>query len=316
MSSTRSAKAERLRHDYKAHVRAIQISEKRVFAYCEGRVFDPYIYAELLNRAKITDENRFELYRIEEITGTGGKEAALKLFRYLRQRNILDGLYKGKPYYCVFLLDKDVDDITRRKMKSDHLFYTELYDLEAHIYRDCSLAKAVAIALSIGSDLVPHVYRESAAWIESKAARWHHWIMLCLFSSIYSLDCGCGYGRISSINAGLIGPTDCVAFHRFRRQLQGKMGLSQPDFDRQFARVENITNRLKAGGRLSLAIKGKWLESILNQELQLSFEGKAYSTGSLGVRLSTAAMASFDFGSAWGSQLIAIVSRLFDKVYF
>src|ERR1700730_7105712 len=98
MSTPRSAKAARLRHDYKAHIRAVQISERRVFVYCEGRDHDPYIYSELTRRAQPSAETTFEIYRIEEIVGTGGKPAVMKLFRHMRKRRLLLSEYKGKPY--------------------------------------------------------------------------------------------------------------------------------------------------------------------------------------------------------------------------
>jgi hypothetical protein len=63
----------RLTHDYKAHVRAIQISTKRVFAYCEGCKNDPYLYSEMIKRSRPEQQNFYEIYRIEEITGIGGK---------------------------------------------------------------------------------------------------------------------------------------------------------------------------------------------------------------------------------------------------
>jgi hypothetical protein len=152
MSTHRSPQAARLRHDYKAHIRAVQISERRVFVYCEGREHDPYIYSELTRRAQPSAETTFEIYRIEEIAGAGGKPAVMKLFRHVKKRRLLLAEYKGKPYCCLFFIDKDIDDIKRGRSRSAHVFYTELYDLEAHIYRDSDLRRAVAIGLSVNLD--------------------------------------------------------------------------------------------------------------------------------------------------------------------
>jgi len=310
MSTPRSAKAARLRHDYKAHIRAIQISERRVFVYCEGRVHDPYVYSELVRKAH---ELPFVIYRIEEIAGTGGKPALVKLFKYMRQKKLLVTTYKGKPYCCLFFLDKDVDDIKGVRCRSGHVFYTELYDLDAHIYRDSNLRRAVAIGLSVNVDIVPPVYEDPARWIEAKAGQWKHWLTLCLFSSIFDVDCGCGYGRTSDINADILGATDISMFENFKARLQTKSGMAKEEFDRRFGSVQRKVQRLRSKGMLSLIFKGKWLESIIRIELQSVFGGKRVARN-IGSRISGAATDSFSFNSGWAGQHIQRAGEITAKV--
>jgi hypothetical protein len=311
----RSAKAARLRHDYKAHIRATQISERRVFAYCEGNVHDPYLYSELMQKAQTSGERYFQLYRIEEIVGTGGKSALVKLFKYMRRKKLLLSNYKSKPYCHIFFLDKDADDVRRIHLRSSHIFYTELYDLEAHIYRDSDLVRAIAVGLSIDLDVVPPAYHEPAGWIEAKAVHWRKWLVLCLFSSIYNLNCGCGYGRTSNINHGLLGMTNDTAFEGFKAQLQIKSRMANSEFDNRFGSVQRAIQTLASKGMLSLVFKGKWLEAIINAELQSVFSpGGKISTVGIGPRISSASMALFDFNSRWAGQHMERISILAAQV--
>jgi hypothetical protein len=314
MNNRRSATAARLRHDYKAHVRALQISEKRVFVYCEGRVHDPYMYSELTRRAQPSDETMFTIYLIEDIVGTGGKAAVLKLFRYMQKRKLLVTTYKGKPYCCLFFVDKDVDDLSRRRRsKSAHVFYTELYDLEAHIYRDTDLRRAVAIGLSVDVDMVPFAYGDPANWIEATAVQWEHWLILCLFSSRFNIDCGCSYGRVSCINPDLCGATDISAFETFKARLESKCGMRKDEFDRKFKGVQSTIEKLKMRRILSHVFRGKWLESIIVTELQAAFGGQKRAKIS-GAIISSVAMASFNFSSSWAGEHIRRVRNFIIEV--
>jgi hypothetical protein len=231
----------------------------------------------------------------------------------MQRKKFLLTEYKGKPYCCLFFVDKDVDDIKRVRRRSRHVFYTDLYDLEAHIYRDSDLRKAVAIGVSVSLDVVPVVYDNPAGWIEAKAVQWEHWLLLCLFSSMFNVDCGCGYGRASCINSGLLGATEIPAFESFKAQLNNKSGIPKEEFDRRFGAVQRTIRRLKSKGMLSLVFKGKWLEAIIMSELEAVFAGKGLARVS-GHLISRAAMASFNFNSGWASQHIQRVSNLMAQV--
>jgi hypothetical protein len=122
----------------------------------------------MVSRALYENDQHFDIFRIEDITGTGGKKGLAILHDYFRERKILLGSFKGKTICCVFFMDKDVDDLRRRLIRSNHVFYTALYDLEGHIYRDSNLRRAVAACLSIDIRKVPSIYNSPAEWIEKK----------------------------------------------------------------------------------------------------------------------------------------------------
>jgi hypothetical protein len=314
MNTNRNAQSGRLRHDYKAHVRAIQISNRRVFAYCEGRSHDPYVYSEMVRKAQPKGDPIFEVYRVEEITGTGGKAALNRLFKHIRKHKLLISNFKGKAFFCAFFMDKDIDDVKRTKLRSGYVFYTKLYDLESHIFCDTDLCRAIAVSLSIPVDMVPVVYSRPYLWIESKSVSWEHWIILCIFCTMYGLDCGCGYNRASQINAAMLGPSDLAEFQRFKFQLGQISGVSNHEFARRFAKIEKIVQKLRAKGELSSVFKGKWLEAIMTAELQRHFHGKQVVLNSIGPRVSSAAMALHNFDSVWASTHVARLSQLISQV--
>jgi hypothetical protein len=302
--------ARRLTRDYRAHLRAIQISSRTVFSYCEGKRNDPYIYSELIARAKSESSNFYNVYRIEEITGTGGKRELTRLYNYFRKRSLLMSTFKGKSFCCVFFMDKDIDDLRRALARSDHVFYTTLYDLESHIYCDSDLRRAIAVCLSIDIRHVPLMYNNTREWLEAKALGWEEWVTLCVYSTLYKVDCGCGYGRPSAINPSPLDSADARAFENFKGSLERKSKVSREVFSSRFSAVQRIVHRLKVRGSLSSIFKGKWLDNIISAELEDTFKGKPVDLQVIGPRLLAAATTTFDFSSDWALQHIDKLSIL------
>src|SRR4051812_38178511 len=113
-------------------------------------------------------------------------------------------------------LGEDLDDLRRRLTRSQFVFYTDLYDLEGEIFRSCNLQLAIAISLCVDIQKVPLIYKDPHDWIEHRAINWEHWITLCVFPEIFSINCGCGYGRPSAVNRNIVHNTDMVAFETFK----------------------------------------------------------------------------------------------------
>ena len=304
MTNRSTSVSARLSHDYRAHIRAIQMSQKSVFVYCEGRTHDPYIYAEFVRRSRLNHEGFYCTHRVEDVTGTGGKKAVLGLYSRFKRQNLLVSEFKGKKFCALFFVDKDVDDLKRAVKKWTNLFYTDLYDLEGQIYRDTDLRHAVAVGLSIDINEVPPEYHNPKDWIERKAKKWEKWILLCAGSELLATNCGCGYGRSSRINKSLLGEVNMEIFEEFKRALQHRSGLTQSKFDAIFKKLERHLGRLEKANNLAGLFKGKWLESIIEAELAIKFKGKAVNIKNVGSRISGVAASSFDFSSNWAGHQI------------
>ncbi len=105
------------------------MSATRVFILVEGRHTDVFFYGELSRPVCEAVGLEREIVRADRVSGSGGKQSLLALYRYLEARDSLTERSKGTGMesWCLFYLDKDVDDIhltlsipsvTRSKMLS------------------------------------------------------------------------------------------------------------------------------------------------------------------------------------------------------
>ena len=132
---------------------------------------------------------------------------------------------------------------------------------------------------------------------------------------MFEVDCGCGYGRLSTINPSLLDETNVSAYEGFKLALQTKSGVSKEVFERRLATLQRAVNRHKSRRTLSTMFKGKWIEAILSAELDRKFKGKIVDFHIVGPRLSSVATTLFDFSSDWASRHIDRLSNLFSQVF-
>ena len=94
---------------------------------------DPFFYAGICE--SIADlQLRYEIFIARQLPGsTGGKQALLNFFAFLRRSKALVSSLGGQRA-CIFFLDKDVDDLQRKKKRSQHTVYTEHYDVQNYIF--------------------------------------------------------------------------------------------------------------------------------------------------------------------------------------
>ena len=105
----------RLGHSYGGYLRTMQISSAELFIFVEGRQSDPYFYARICETVHGLG-SRYAICLAEELPGgTGGKQALLNFYEYLRKRKALLSSLAGQRTASVFFLDKDIDDMQHRK---------------------------------------------------------------------------------------------------------------------------------------------------------------------------------------------------------
>src|SRR5438477_11201049 len=101
----------RLRHSNAAFVRGMQMSGATLFVLVEGKT-DRFFYATLTEAVCSVSGTTYQICSAQELpAGTGGKEALLSFFQYLRSRGLLVDSFKVKKTAAIFFLDKDIDDI-------------------------------------------------------------------------------------------------------------------------------------------------------------------------------------------------------------
>ncbi len=287
--------AGRLTRDLKSHLRAIQTSERGIFAYCEGVVGDRYFYGEVLARSATASLWGYHVYAASEIEGFGGKRGIKDLIKTLKRKNLVSFEWHGKKKKVLFFMDKDVDCIRRKKMRSKNIFYTRTYDIEGDIFSFTNLGRAIAVACGVDVASVPASYRNGEEVLETRAVAWREWLALCVYSSIYKTNCGCGYSRASLIHSRDNSRLDTNAEQNFWSQLQVHSGVDSNTFSARKRKVLKIIDNLIERKNLRSIFKGKWLPAILEEEIRKHLSAKRFSANGLQAKILAAALARVDF---------------------
>ncbi|WP_457306884.1 hypothetical protein [Polaromonas sp. P5_E6] len=174
----------------------------------------------------------------------------------------------GKKMLCLFFADKDIDDLTRRCVRSPHFRYTSTYDLEGHLFQQGGLIDAVADACSITNHQAAALIGNPSTWIKKSAANWKEWIVLCVISHKHNINTGSTYLRPSNINQNYLRPTDRPALQAHMVALQTALGMTSAQFNRIFSSVASIVDRSLQSSNPLQYFKGKWLQLVLEKHLE------------------------------------------------
>lgn len=260
----------RLTHSSGGFARSLQMSSARFFAFVEGGLDRPF-FDRLIAGVCGPHSVRHQVIAVREIPGSaGGKIALISLFREFRSGGKLLTTAFGKSMVCAFFADKDTDDFSRTQLRSDHLFYTSTYDLEAHLFSCGDLQRAVADSCGITLQQAKTLIPSQNGWLVDVATNWKDWTVLCLISQTRRVNCGCTYDRASAVNINPLGQPDAIALESFKGKLATSLGISRNDFDKLFVRVERRVTAALRGGHPLRYFKGKWLLHVLQRHLEAS----------------------------------------------
>ncbi|MFD1155328.1 hypothetical protein ACFQ2U_13005 [Undibacterium aquatile] len=296
----------------------MQISRNKLFAYCEGKNIDPFFYGQLLNKACKNESIEYVVNRANQIDSkTGGKEALKKLFYALKRKKSLKSKFKGKEFNILFFMDKDADCVLKKRIRSDHVIYTELYSVENYIYKYGKLRRAIAISACLDEPIVSTHFSCSKTWVEQKALLWKEWITLCLFSQIYSVNSGCTYGRISIINDSdtckLLCNTNRNLYNeqvtRIKNEFLRKTNLQPFEFELKFKRVEMLVEKKIKEKILFSLFKGKWCANILESEVK-DLHSQEINLDNLGKRIESTLLATLDFSDDWALYFFRKIEKI------
>jgi hypothetical protein len=304
----------RLRHSQKGFVRLMQMSRNQVFIFVEGWS-DRYLYDRLARSECSPRRIEYEVRIGNELpSATGGKEAVLRFFAYLRRNHYLFDDFLGKRTVVVFFVDKDIDDILRQTKRSAHLVYTEHYDFENYLflYGDLIAAGAAAAGLDEGSvadGLKPH--RE---WLRAVATAWKEWLTLCVIARRYRAACSVSYRRPSPVNASPYSAVNATALRNYEAELQSACGLSSSTFvsltQRTRRRILSAVNQ----GKADRLFKGKWYKYFLAADLRRIASGRQINSNGLEDRIVDVLKATIDLSGPWTNRyreaLRAQIARL------
>jgi hypothetical protein len=297
----------RLRHSARGLIRSMQISRAALNIFVEGEYVDGYFYSKIAHSESSTPFT-YRIIRSNQLPTPGsGKKHLLTYFKLLRRRNMLMMDFKGKRSAVLFFLDKDVDDLRRTKVRSQHVVYTEHYEVENYLYRHGNIIEVSAAACSADIAQASDHFG-SSSWPSSAADRWRDWVKLCLAAVGCQAHSVCNYHSPSEVHdGGVVDPT-LLADKLVAIEAASNMGTA--DFMRMYDRLSSKVDRLYMTGAQDRVFKGKWYTLMLADELRAAGLATGAATRSLPAKLVTGLMQSLDFSEDWTNPFRLPIRRL------
>lgn len=278
----------RLTHSPAGYIRTLQISKQEFFIFVEGGL-DRAFYDRLLQSSFIDKNISYEIRAAKELPGaTGGKARLLDFFRELRRTKKLSSFSLGKNFSSAFFLDKDIDDISRKKIRSPHIIYTKTYDLEGHLISCGDLGLALADSCGITKGQANLIVGEKDVFLRRLIENWLDWTTLCVISQINNVNVGCTFDRPSAINSNGAGEVELEKLDSFKKQLSEKIGVDENTFSILYLKYrEKIRLEISKGNSLRF-FKGKWFKHILQVYVNQMLNIPDANANSLGEKLMVA----------------------------
>lgn len=289
----------RLRHSYAGHLRSMQLSSTQLFVFVEGKQSDPYFYARICESIPQFHVS-YEICMARQLPeATGGKQALVNFFSFLRQKKMLVSSLGDRKTACIFLLDKDVDDLQRRQRHSQYVVYTEHYDIENYIFMHGDLLTGAASAASVDPARLRDELSDAPRWCLRVARLWREWISLCLRLMEDVVPCEANYRVVSRVQARPCGPTDARRHAALIRDVARRCGLTVKIFRQRLATTSRKVDRYFARNQHHRIFKGKWFAVVLADDIDRIMAGLPYNSNGLAGRLTSSVSATLDFTEPW-----------------
>ena len=238
----------------------------------------------------------------------------LSFFDYLRRIGALVDTFKGSTTVSIFFLDKDIDDLLRTTRRSEHVVYTQHYDIEAYyfIHGDLCTAAAASASLDIGSARAK--IGDYSLWRRQAASCWKEWVKLCTWSRVCPNGTMTYYGRpASQIQAGgAYGPVDAVLGANHLDLLKYASGLPDAEFEARFTRLSRRIDQLFSRGEHDQVFNGRWYIPFLVEDIRSIANTRPRS--GLEQRLLSSLQSTINFDEAWTQHFKVPLRRVLDRV--
>lgn len=299
----------RLRHSNAAFVRSMQMSRVRLFVFVEGWS-DRNIYDRICKATCDPIGERYEVRTSVELPTGGGKDALIAFFLYLRKRGALLHSFKGKWTGVLFFLDKDIDDILRRRRRSPHVVYTEFYDLENSVFVYGDLVRGGAAAASLDENSVRAVIPSPQEWRRRAAQAWLDWVVLCVAARKKKARCAVTYRRPSPINLTPYAPADPAALAVHEGILGASLNESPQAVATILASARATVLRIVRLGAIDRVFKGKWYKYFMAHDLLRAARGRQINQSGLEDRIVEMLKMTLDVNAAWADRYRTAILRV------
>jgi hypothetical protein len=307
----------RLKHSAGGFLRLIQISSANVAVITEGRIDRLFWWAAskeaLRSRSHIslTVRSARELPEVH----AGGKSAVRSYFEFLRRKGSLTSHLGGKTSVIAFCLDKDLDDLTRQRIRSSHVIYTELFDVESYLFKFGNIRLASSIATSIDEETIGTAIGPVNEWLSHVTESWRDWVEICVFEITGCHTVTGNYGRFSSPIHDVGGSVSSSKLATCLTDLQMRTGLAPSEFQQRWDRNSRKVTKYYRKGLADKIFKGKWYLWFLLRDLKKVLADRDVDWSGLRDQLPNHFFHTLDFGAEWAAPLIRKFSALFDQEF-
>jgi len=304
----------RLYHSYSGQLRSMLVSSTDLFVFVEGTQGDPFFYAGIC-RSIPNLKIRYEIYMARKLPeSSGGKQALLRFFSFLRERKMLVSSWKGKKTTCIFFLDKDLDDLQKKKKRSLHVVYTQHYDICNYIFMHGNLLIGAASAASVDPGMLTAELNDAKSWCLRIARLWQEWISFCLRVVEDGIQCQANYGMPSQVQERLCGCTDKNKLATLTHGVAHRCGLPVKEFQERLATTSKKVDKCFSRGHHHRIFKGKWFAVALADEIDRIMAGQMYANKNLASRLTSSIATTLDFTEPWADHfknpILNIIAKL------
>ncbi len=305
----------RLAYSPSAYRRSMQISRVPLFIFIEGYK-DRYVYDQIVQSECQRAGVNYKVVTAEEIgISGGGKEALLKFFDYLASESSLICNFNGKTTISIFFLDKDVDDVLNSMRSSEHIVYTETYEIENYLFIYGDLSEVAAASASLEVQSIRAILGDYEVWRRRAAKKWKNWVRLCLFSKTCSIEPMSNYRLLRSpINAGVCGPVKRTEYKRYLSDLQNKSHLLPDEFKRSFERLCRKVERIYSADQHDRIFKGRWYACFLVEDIKRVAARRRFDSAGLETKLLSGLALNLNCCDPWAEHFRAPIRRLIDRV--
>lgn len=294
----------------------MQMSGNQLFVFVEGKS-DRYFYSQIVDLECSSRNINYIIVTARELSDTGGKQALLKFFSYLRRVGSLLDTFGRTVHASIFFLDKDIDDLLRTLKRSTHVVYTESYEVENYFFRQGDIAKAAAVSAGLDIASVQRGLAKIDDWPGHAAQCWKEWVVICLFCHTRLRGTGAPgfFGRpCSQFQNKAYEPTDGTLLGRAEDELFEYSSLDRAGFDRSMQSLRKRIDALFADGKHDRVFKGKWYCRFLREDILRIAKGRDIDDTRLHEKVLNSLAQSLNFDAEWTSHFREPVRVIVDKV--
>ena len=303
-----------LTHTPSGFVRSLQMSRHNICAFVEGQDCDSFFYDGICNQALRTEGFSFKIRRAKELPyQTGGKSSLIQFYKYLRSKQELSTKLKGKNTVILFFLDKDIDDVLRRKCRSPHVIYTKYYDLQNHLFLNADFLKALAAATSIEESEIRCAKLFKNNWCRLAARRWRGWMVLCLLNQKFCTG-RANYRLTSQINRPINGRTDRYLYRREVEEFGKNLGWSRTIIKSEVSKMEKLVDKHFANGSQDHIFKGKWYCPLIEKDIRDAFRTRQANFSGIANRITSSLAATLDFSEPWATHFTSAIGAVIREI--